>query len=96
MTNQEYDRARLEALPAAQELLNTLRVSFAGRNDAVWNQLDRIGDALKKQLNAEWEAYFAEEAPEKAPARVPAGWSHVEAGEQEDYHDLRTWQTLEL
>lgn len=79
MTSTEYDRRRLEALPAAQELLNDLRISFAGKNEAVWNQLDRIGYRVKAQLETEWKAYFAEPTPAPFAPKTAILKAHCEA-----------------
>ena len=68
MTSTEYDRIRLEALPAAQQLINDTRYKLAGVNETAWHLLVRAGKHLQDQLAAEWAAYFAPEPEPEPPA----------------------------
>ena len=67
MTSTEYDRIRLEALPAAVKILDKIRWDLCTDNRPAWNLLYDAAEHTKKQNAAEWKAYFTPQ-PDPPPA----------------------------
>jgi hypothetical protein len=74
MTSLEYDRTRLDALPAAAEKLRAIRLQLTN-NDAAWTLIDHARRRVDEQLAREFKAYFAEEEERETPA--PRLWPAV-------------------
>ena len=68
MTSTEYDRSRLEALPAAVKILDKIRWDLCTDNRPAWNLLYDAAEHTKKQNAAEWQAYFTPQPDPEPPA----------------------------
>ena len=68
MTSTEYDRTRLDALPAAVKILDKIRWDLCTDNRPAWNLLYDAAEHIKKQNAAEWQAYFTPQPDPEPPA----------------------------